>query len=96
MPLRPPATSNFCLGTWEQVGHHTYKLNHFAISSNLDGTPVGPARIREEVNLDDDADRFTGTFTIDQYDKTGKLLMHVQGDISAKRVKVTTPIQDVL
>ena len=29
---RPPATSNFCLGTWEQVGHHTYKLNHFAIS----------------------------------------------------------------
>ena len=93
---RPPATSNFCLGTWEQVGHRTYKLNHFAISSNLDGTPIGPARIREEVTLDDDADRFTGNFSIDQYDKTGKLLMHVQGEISAKRIKVTTPIQDVL
>jgi hypothetical protein len=32
---RPPATSNFCLGVWQKSGPSTYKLNHFALSSDL-------------------------------------------------------------
>jgi hypothetical protein len=33
---RPPATSNFCLGVWEKTGPFAYKLNHFALSSDLE------------------------------------------------------------
>ena len=32
---RPPATSNFCLGVWEKTGPFAYRLNHFALSSDL-------------------------------------------------------------
>lgn len=48
--LRPPASGNFSLGVWENLGAGVYKLNHFGIGwdpSNLSG-PVGPGQIKRE------------------------------------------------
>lgn len=53
---RPPATSNFCLGVWSRTGRSTYRLNHFALSSDLSGKLIGPARSREVVTLDQTRD----------------------------------------
>jgi hypothetical protein len=93
---RPPATSNFCLGVWRRTGRSTYRLNHFALSSDLSGKLIGPARIREVLTLDQTRDRYEGTFTIDQYDLSGNLLAHIAGQVIATRITVDTPVEDVL
>jgi len=93
---RPPATSNFCLGVWEKTGNHAYKLNHFALSSDLHGNLIGPANIREEVTLDASGNSYTGKFTIDQFDLNGNTLAHVAGNISATRITIDTTIGDIL
>jgi hypothetical protein len=93
---RPPATSNFCLGVWQRSGGFRYKLNHFALSSDPSGKLIGPARIQEDVFLDHHGDSYSGTFTIDQYDLSGSLLVHLQGQITATRIRVDTPVEDVL
>ena len=93
---RPPATSNFCLGVWQKSGPSNYELNHFALSSDLSGNFVGPAQIREDVTLNQKADRYEGTFTIDQYDAAGNLLVHIAGRVTATRIAVDTPIGVVL
>jgi hypothetical protein len=93
---RPPATSNFCLGVWEKTGRSTYKLNHFALSSDLNGNLVGPANIREDVTLDANGNSYSGTFSIDQFDLSGHTLAHIVGAIKATRITVDTTISDIL
>ena len=93
---RPPATSNFCLGVWEKTGPFTYKLNHFALSSDLNGNMIGPANIREDVTLDVHGASYTGTFSIDQYDTSGNLLVHIIGEVKATRITVDTKVSDLL
>ena len=93
---RPPATSNFRLGVWQKSGPSSYELNHFALSSDLSGNFVGPAQIREDITLNRKADQYEGTFTIDQYDSSGKLLVHIAGRIVATRISVDTAIGQVL
>jgi hypothetical protein len=91
---RDPATQSFCLGVWEKVGHLRYKLNHFAISwdpVHHPGSPLGPANIREDVVLSRDGNNFLGTFTIDQYDESGNLLVHITGLLTGTRITVDTP-----
>lgn len=93
---RPPATQSFCLGVWKKTGRSTYKLNHFAISWDPNGSLIGPANIREEVTLGSDHDSFGGTFTIDQYDQAGNSLVHLVGQIEAKRITTDTSVSDLL
>jgi hypothetical protein len=93
---RPPATSNFCLGVWRKTGRSNYRLNHFALSSDLAGKLIGPANIREDVILDQSGDTYRGTFTIDQYDLSGNLLAHITGEIVAMRITVDTAVEDVI
>ncbi len=93
---RPPVTQSFCLGVWKNVGHSRYKLNHFPISWDPNSNLVGLANIREEVTLSPDGKSFTGTFTIDQYDQSGNLLVHIIGVVSATRLTVDTPASSVL
>src|SRR6266481_7476720 len=93
---RPPATSNFCLGVWEKTGRSKYKLNHFALSSDLNGNMIGPANIREDVKLDVHGANYSGTFSIDQYDTSGNLLVHITGVVKATRITVDTKISDLL
>lgn len=91
-----PATSNFCLGVWEKTGPSTYKLNHFALSSDLNGNMIGPANIRENVTLDVHGTGYTGTFSINQYDTSGNLLVHIVGEVKATRITVDTKLSDIL
>ncbi len=93
---RPPATGNFCLGVWEKSEPSEYKLNHFGLSSDPDGNFIGPAQLREDVILDRRGNHYVGTFTIDQYDALGNLLAHIQGQVTARRITVHTPVKDVL
>jgi hypothetical protein len=92
---RPPVTSSFCLGVWKRFGRSRYSLNHFAISWDPNSNPVGPANIREHIALASDGKSFSGSFTIDQYDQAGNLLVHIEGDISGTRISVETPASAV-
>jgi hypothetical protein len=93
---QPPDTSNFCLGVWEQVGHREYELNHYAVSWDASANKlVGPAHIRENVTLEPEGKKFSGTFTIDQYDEKLNVLAHVTGEITGTRITVKTPPQSI-
>jgi len=88
---RPPVTQSFCLGVWKRVNGRRYELNHFAISWDPNGNLVGPANIREEVILEEGKERFSGTFTIDQFDQAGNTLAHLTGVLEGKRITVDSP-----
>ena len=96
--MRPPDTSAICVGVWKNMGGGAYKLNHFGISWDPSNTsaPLGPAQIRANVTLAKDQNAFAGKFTIDQYDESGNLLMHIQGDLSAHRITVATHAKQLL
>lgn len=89
---RAPDTGAFCLGVWQKIGACKYKLNHFAAAWDpVAGKLIGPGNIREEVQLTDDGNEFSGVFTIDQYDEAGNSLAHVQGKITGVRIEPDTP-----
>jgi hypothetical protein len=95
---RDPATSSFCMGVWERTGYFNYALNHVTISwvpAGTNCTPLagnagcfqGPGNIKEQITLDPSGQSFTGTFTIVQYDSTGKnTLATIVGTITAQRI----------
>jgi hypothetical protein len=93
---RPPATGNFCLGVWQKSGPSSYQINHFALSWDPGGNLVGPAQIRENVTLNQRADQYEGTFTIDQFDPAGNPIAHVAGRVIATRITVDTHVAEVL
>lgn len=85
--MRAPMTGNFCMGVWKQTKHSTFKLNHYGLSWDPSGTTfVGPANIRSVVVVDRGNNSYSGTFTIDQYDTNGNLLVHLAGNVTAQRV----------
>jgi hypothetical protein len=98
---RPPQSGDFCLGVWQKVGEHAYKLNHFAAGWDPTGsTLLGPAQIQEQITLDRAGNSFSGTFTVDQYVETNGVLnptpvAHFQGNITGTRITVNTPAQSV-
>jgi len=92
---RAPETQSFCLGVWKKITPFHYRLNHFAISW-ANGNLLGPGNIRENVILSHDGNSFTGTFTVDQYDQAGHILVHLVGQIEGKRITVDTSVTDVL
>ena len=93
---RPPATGSFCLGVWAKTGPSTYKLNHFAISWNPDGTIQGPAQIQETLTVSADRNSYTGTFTLVQYNQAGAEQARNVGRVEGTRITVTTPITGAL
>jgi hypothetical protein len=93
---RVPATGNFCMGIWHRTGKLTYALNHFGLSFDTNGNFVGPAQIRENITLDKKGNQYLGTFSIDQYDAGGTLLVEIKGNVSATRVTVNTSVNQVL
>jgi hypothetical protein len=72
------------------VGNN-YVLNHFAKSWDANGNFIGPANIREKVRLGRDTQTYSGVFTLDQYDTSGNLLVHIAGEVAATRITVDTP-----
>jgi hypothetical protein len=59
---RNPADGDFCQGVWEEVGPSTFKLHHVPLAW-MGGSYLGPVELYMTVTVDDDADRFWGTFT---------------------------------
>jgi hypothetical protein len=98
---RPPQSGDFCLGVWQKVNDHAYKLNHFAAGWDMTGSNfLGPAQIQEQITLDRAGNSFGGSFTIDQYIETNGILnptpvAHFQGNITGTRITVNTPAQAV-
>jgi hypothetical protein len=86
---RVPKTGSFCMGVWKKSGRSSYRLNHFALSWDPTGTTlIGPTNIKEEIVLEDRENSYSGTFTIDQYDTEGHLVVHIAGVVSGQRITV--------
>ena len=103
--VRPPQDGDFCMGVWEQTGRSRYLLNHFAWFANEYpnntingiGMPVGPTRFVESVTVSPDGNHFSGTFTLDAYDVTGKIdVQSYTGVITATRITTSTTIGDLV
>jgi hypothetical protein len=93
---RSPITGDFCLGVWKSLGNSKYKLNHFAAAWDSTGSNlIGPANIKESITLAPNGSKFSGAFTIDQYDESGNNLAHVQGNITGTRIGVYTKEQSI-
>ena len=87
---KPPITSNFCMGVWEPAGLGVYKLKHIALGWDLSGTQfLGQVVIKENVRLHRGGNRYTGTFSIEQYSLDGTTVtMRVAGTVAATRITV--------
>jgi hypothetical protein len=69
---RAPATENFCMGVWQQTGPYTYVLNHFALSYDATtGLLNGKVNIAETITLSPGGTKYSGTFTITEFDTNG-------------------------
>ncbi len=94
--LRTPPSGEVCLGEWIKTGARTYQLNHFGVSYDSTGTTlVGPARLQQWLTLDPNGDSTTGKFTVVQWDESGNVLAHVQGNVTGTRVTMQTGFQSV-
>jgi hypothetical protein len=84
-----PATQNYCMGVWKQIGPSHYRLQHYAISYDMSGVLNGKVSIKEDVTVDPSGRTYAGPFSIDVYDpKTGALLNHVAGQVTGQRITV--------
>ncbi len=101
---RPPQDGNFCLGVWEEVAPRTYQLNHFAWGANgfapgtpdgIVGQPIGPVHYREVVRVGPEDKHYAGSFSLDQYDTTGKIAVAFTGTLKATRITVDTTVRDL-
>lgn len=63
---RNPSDGDVCQGVWQQVGHSTFVLNHYALAWT-NGTYTGPVNIRAQVTVGPGRNRYTGTFTTTVY-----------------------------
>jgi hypothetical protein len=102
--MRPPQDGNFCLGVWEQTGKSKYYLNHFPWfanqfpndTNNGIGAPVGPTHITETITVSSDCNHFTGSFTLDAYDGTGKITQSFTGALTGTRITTSTTVPELL
>jgi hypothetical protein len=87
----------FCLGVWGQTGYLTFERNHFPIAFNpTTGKLANYINIREQDTLSPSGDSYTGTFTEDIYDPTGKQVDQLVGTVSAERVTVDSVFPGVI
>lgn len=64
--FRNPTDGDVCQGVWQQVGHSTFTLNHYALAWT-NGSYTGPVNIRARVTVGPGGNRYTGTFTTTVY-----------------------------
>jgi|HubBroStandDraft_6_1064221.scaffolds.fasta_scaffold16758_4 hypothetical protein len=81
------AGNNFCIGAWKQVGSRSYEVVHpFFIFEGLNAIEVSIEKAHFLVS--GDGNRFTGTWTQDNYDLTGTLIpgTHFDGTMRGTRI----------
>ena len=94
---RSAASGNFCLGIWKRIGRFQYEVNHFTLGSDPSKDTLSDrGQLREEIELDHGGDEYFGTFTLDDYDLSGHLLVHLQGTVHATRITAKTHLADLL
>jgi hypothetical protein len=81
------AGNNFCIGAWKQVGPRSYDLVHpfFLFDGN---NAIGISIERAHFVVSQDGNRFTGTWTQDNYDLSGTLIPgnHFDGTMVGTRI----------
>jgi len=88
---RAPATGDVCLGAWKKAWSQHYRLSHYGISFDTNNNYVGLAHITQNIGVSANGTSFSGKFTIDQYDASGNLLVHVQGNIVGTKITADSP-----
>ncbi|MEQ7874696.1 hypothetical protein ABDK56_11905 [Sphingomonas sp. ASV193] len=85
---RAPASENICMGAWRSVGPNRYHLNHLALSYDpTSGQLNARVNIKEDVSVDATGNSYSGSFTLDVYDPTGKTkVASQQGQVTAQRI----------
>lgn len=81
-----PIEGNVCLGVWVQTGPRTYKLKHPSWSFDTSGNLLGTVIISEKVTVSPDGNSFSGSYTYDVYDTTGKFQIEYTGQVKATRI----------
>ncbi len=82
-----PASGAVCLGVWTKVDSKTYTLKHPTwIFDDAGVNLVAVGIIREQVQLDQGGNTFTGTLTLDVYDLAGNHLDHETGSVTGTRI----------
>ncbi|MGA8622857.1 MAG: hypothetical protein WB660_30580 [Candidatus Sulfotelmatobacter sp.] len=98
---RPAQDGDFCLGVWIRTGRLSYFLNHIPWQGNDTenpggiGNPQGGGQLTENVNLSPDGNSYSGHFTLDAYDISGKLSVSFTGRVKAKRITTSTSFGDI-
>jgi hypothetical protein len=82
-----PIQGNVCLGVFEQTGPRAYKLRHPSWSFDTSGNLLGVIVIGEKVTLSTDGNSYTGSYTYDILDNTGKVAEEFTGEVKATRIK---------
>jgi hypothetical protein len=63
--------------------------------SGVIGDPLGAVRYVENVQLGAKGEHYTGTFTLVQYNTSGKAVLSFSGIVTATRITVDTPAEDL-
>jgi predicted small lipoprotein YifL len=87
----------FCLGTWVRTDFLGFELNHFPVAFDpTTGKVANYINLREQVTLAPDGTFYTGSFTENIYDPTGKQVDHVAGTLSGERITVDSSFPGAL
>ncbi len=94
---RPAQDGNFCMGVWQQTGSREYFLNHIPWQGNdPTGNPQGGAQLLEQITLSSDGNHYSGKFTFQAYDTSGKPTLAVTGTLTATRITPSTSFGSLL
>ena len=86
-----PSFGNVCLGVWEKTGRRRYSEVHPDFNWDpVTGKTVSIFVQKVEVTISRDGKSFTGKFTWDSYDFSGKPLAdsHIEGTVAGERITV--------
>ena len=83
--ITPPAEGNVCLGVWTQTGGTGYKLTHPSWTFDANGNLTGTALFSVAITLTN-ADKFTGTYTLTEFDTSGNPDGVYNGTLAATRI----------
>ena len=91
-PNVDPRQGNVCLGTWDEAGPQTFRLNHRVWLYTVDGSFLGVGHLHETLTLSDRGNTQNGSFTLDLYDLFGnKLAELAAGTVKGERISVSEP-----
>jgi hypothetical protein len=84
------AGSNFCIGAWKRVGPRSYDLVHtfYIFDQNNPKIAIGVSIETSRLVLSRDGNRFTGTWSQDNFDLYGAVMpgTHFGGTITGTRI----------